>query len=646
MIKITLKNFRKFTKAEFVFDKKFSLISGKSGCGKTTIFMAIIFALTGEGKNVQTRGKTSCSVILRMKGFAIERTKRPNRLRLKESGNDKIWEDREAQALIDKYFSQYITGYMSQIVDGSKSFLMMTSTDKIKFLEKMAFGDEKVDVLLSKCKILMNDRKKELLITEKQRETMEKMLCDMKMENVDSKKYLSMDEKKLMKELEECVYEYEKTKKELTKSEQIEQMRSKILSQLRAIPDVDENEEELDLVLRKYRDEKRRWNLYVKEKNKLVKPKTKMSVEEIDERVASLQKFVKLESKEIEILDLQKKEQELSKKIDRSKVKSECPSCKILLTVDRNGSLYVCDDGTKCKGDISVDVRELESKRLKIMARLESMKESCLELEELRKSWIGVDPSLEIKTLMDCKRKLLEYEKQKVLCKSLKVCEPEDIDVNELEDKLRTIRLRKEKENLLENLQECKDPNIVKEFMHRADESIRSFKKDVECIKSAKQWKKVEEFKKIENELNVSYPRSVLLHELIKESEKKAMCDVIDQINLHSQIYIDEFMDSNLSVSLAFDGSRLLLNVKHEGHDCNLNNLSGGEIARVILAFTIAIAEINNVELLLLDECVASLDADSTEQVLTTIRSSFKGTVICIAHQITTGVFDHVLELE
>ena len=157
-------------------------------------------------------------------------------------------------------------------------------------------------------------------------------------------------------------------------------------------------------------------------------------------------------------------------------------------------------------------------------------------------------------------------------------------------------------------------------------------------------WNKVTELLETEASLNKSYPRAIKLQEIIKTAEKMAVTDVIEEINLHAQMYLDSFLD-DMNVKLVFDGVKLNVEVSQNGHDSDFQNLSGGELARVILAFTIALAEINNVKLLLLDECVASLDQESTGQVIDTIKANFRGNVICIAHQTTTGVFDHVLEL-
>lgn len=74
--------------------------------------------------------------------------------------------------------------------------------------------------------------------------------------------------------------------------------------------------------------------------------------------------------------------------------------------------------------------------------------------------------------------------------------------------------------------------------------------------------------------------------------------------------------------------------------------LSGGELARVILAYTLALSEMFSNPILLLDECTASLDEDTTNTVFEVIKENFQGKmVIIIAHQIVQGTFDKHIDL-
>ena len=79
---------------------------------------------------------------------------------------------------------------------------------------------------------------------------------------------------------------------------------------------------------------------------------------------------------------------------------------------------------------------------------------------------------------------------------------------------------------------------------------------------------------------------------------------------------------------------------------CDLYTLSGGELSRVILAFTLALADIFNTPMLLLDECTASLDQELTSIVFSAIRDNFNGKLILIiAHQVVNGLFDKTIQI-
>ena len=134
-MRIQIENFRCYENKTFDFgDDGQVLLTGPSGEGKTTILMAISFALFGNGRKVVTQGKTSCRVALEFEDMKIVRTKSPNRLVL----NDAL-EDAAAQEVINRRFGTNfdVTGYVEQF--GIKSFILMSPSDKLEFLEKHAF---------------------------------------------------------------------------------------------------------------------------------------------------------------------------------------------------------------------------------------------------------------------------------------------------------------------------------------------------------------------------------------------------------------------------------------------------------------------------------------------------------------------------
>jgi DNA repair exonuclease SbcCD ATPase subunit len=151
-MKIRLLNFRCYEDKTFEFDDDgLVLISACSGAGKTTIFMAIQFVLFGIGTKVTRFGKTSCKVELEFQNLKIARTKRPNRVVLNDDVSE--YEDDAAQEIINKKFGDTfnVTGYIPQNV--LNSFIVMSPTDKLEFLEKFAFKDVNLTEIKSEIKI-------------------------------------------------------------------------------------------------------------------------------------------------------------------------------------------------------------------------------------------------------------------------------------------------------------------------------------------------------------------------------------------------------------------------------------------------------------------------------------------------------------
>ncbi len=136
-MKVSLYNFKCWEEKIFdLGDDNFTLLTGKSGVGKTTIFDAISFVLYGKGQKVIMHGKKSCKVIFEYKDVKIERSKRPNIVKL----ND-VYEDDAAQEMINKKFGENfdITGYIKQ--GNHNSFILMGPLEKLAFLENFAFKD-------------------------------------------------------------------------------------------------------------------------------------------------------------------------------------------------------------------------------------------------------------------------------------------------------------------------------------------------------------------------------------------------------------------------------------------------------------------------------------------------------------------------
>ena len=166
--------------------------------------------------------------------------------------------------------------------------------------------------------------------------------------------------------------------------------------------------------------------------------------------------------------------------------------------------------------------------------------------------------------------------------------------------------------------------------------------------------KKLDNLKEKEKEDMKTLASANTLKDKIMEAESIAMLNIIDSINTHAQLYLECFFPENpISVRLQpFKQTKknvkpqINIEVEYKGMECDLNMLSGGELSRVILAYTLALAEMFNTPLLLLDECTASLDQELTGTVFEGIKDHFNGKLaLIIAHQVVTGTFDTTVNL-
>ena len=147
----------------------------------------------------------------------------------------------------------------------------------------------------------------------------------------------------------------------------------------------------------------------------------------------------------------------------------------------------------------------------------------------------------------------------------------------------------------------------------------------------------------------------VKLKEHVKNAERKCISDFIDSLNDHASLYIEQFFpDEDIKVDLKTiqesktGKEKISLNfeINYKQMVGDLSYLSGGEKDRVNLAFTLAFSELVNNRILLLDECISSLDAETTNVVLENLKEKYKGKlVLLVSHQANIGFFDSVVNI-
>jgi DNA repair exonuclease SbcCD ATPase subunit len=221
-----------------------------------------------------------------------------------------------------------------------------------------------------------------------------------------------------------------------------------------------------------------------------------------------------------------------------------------------------------------------------------------------------------------------------------------------------TVYIIKTEEELDIKIEEISTLSAEKDLQHEKHlqniEDVKCFLQYEKEQNEIKEWKC--KFQKASDDLdrcNIECKASLDLKKLIIDAEAKSLSNYIHTVNLHVMHYLDLFFLSDpISVELMLYKEskkkvkkfQINIEVKYKGMDIDLTAISGGEFDRVQLAFALALSEIGNSKLVLLDESISSLDQQTCSTVLDGIRSSGRLTLI-VSHQITSGEFDQIVKV-
>lgn len=757
-MRLTLTNFGTWTHCVYEFPDAsgLTLISGPSGKGKTTLLRAINYALTGEGTKLPTHGEIKCTVCFEYQDLIITRTNRPGRLTVKNVKNGITYEADEAQSLIyntiGRHFS--IAGYIQQ--KGENSFLCMSPSDKLHFLEKVAFSDIDIESIKERSKDLVN--KAENTLSRIQGEV--DNILKNKVHEPESFSYKTSDIEKNLKDIKNKISSLEASEKDLNKRIQQSQVnkikRESLINRISEITEtpvpekksIDDLRVKLDKILlyekymniqTKLNDIQKRYDVqYETEFNRLndslkAVQIVEFSLEDKEEllnlidalKVYKEQQFVKsqrlkyaYDSSRIDFLSVEvaKLEQTIPLYVLGKEAK-HCPSCKSSIRICKDYSLEVYT-GAKYSLDTEKQMREQLQSYKKELIQLEFNKRNydALPKEEDEEEIIELNPEevedriKELKSIeKNCqisKDNLEKLKKEMDTLSSRKIFKDMTIEINALKSSLpavipdlpegdakklesliyeyqafnkevdKLIKKEQEQQLKLQQLQkellsipQPEDETVLKNQINTTIEQLnenKTRKQDLSTLldKAKEYERQLNEYLKYKQNLTMSeneYKKAEQTFTCVKKfrdaiitSEFLAINSLIEEINTHLQQHLNLFFPDNpitIEVKLFKENEKkktvknqVHVSVGYRGTLTDLNSLSGGEKDRVNLAFTLALAEIFNLPLLMLDETLSSLDRESTENILEHIQKESRN-ILVVAHQVTSGLFDHIIKI-
>jgi len=772
-IEISLTNFRCWEDKTISFPSKgLCLLHGRSGKGKSSILNAIVYAITGKGKNISTFQKKSTTVRILIDGLTITRKRGPNRLIVERDATH--YEDDVGQAVIDSLFGKEFcnTSYIDQ--DNVNSFVTLSPSEKFEFLERLLLSTDGIDDMRERVRRNLSDAKDGFTTEDSRANTLRQLLSKMpnadppplrlKEWNVDRNNVCALIEKTTSNlEVSErnrrtLSSKIKKAEADIQTASLTQEKRNKLLWKMdelcRALIAVSGNEEDLErerseceqlqqqhhhhneyvryaALLAKYEAIKAEHDkervMLEKERDGLARRSmTEQSVERLKKAQELMHRLVRLEEKLTDPIDqeqIDRLEKEwrgssersamLQSLITQCETRYECPSCekvlefsnKRLVISQGNRQDLTClqeeyqsakTSATSLRADLDQAIRQ------KIMYDQSDVEYNRLfdKLEETLALPDEVVPQDEIETRLaslqvilnrhveidhairriDMDRFLQEKRKEMDACTVKEDVTVPSLSLDELRDRLTVIRETLSTRRSLEREREMVKAELaVIVFVDRKDveaslpserERRDAYEKKVdryrEMLEPLKNWEKVDRerqaYEKIEYDMRQSEEKKtkwadrirglVKLRDHIKHAEQRCITDFINSLNQHAASYISDFFpDEDIVVELTTEAKvkekvSLHFQVSYRQMTGDLSFLSGGERDRVNLAFTLAFSELVDNRVLLLDECISSLDAETTNIVLEQMKEKYKGKlVIVVSHQANLGFFDDVIEI-
>lgn len=206
--------------------------------------------------------------------------------------------------------------------------------------------------------------------------------------------------------------------------------------------------------------------------------------------------------------------------------------------------------------------------------------------------------------------------------------------------------------------------NIVNELIEEdrqfreREKLLQLFLKYKDELERYNKWQeKLLDARECEKNSRISLVTAEKLLRKIQETESASVVNTIDSINHHMKYYLEKFFTDPIEVEISSFKSTakgdkkpsINIQVGYKGVETDISCLSGGERARVEVSICLAINALVGSRLILLDESMSSLDADTVEGITEVLRhdaDTQDKLIITVLHQANQGQFNNVINVE
>lgn len=662
--KVRLENIRSYVDATVCFSKGSTLLAGDIGSGKSSILLAIEFALFGlgniSGDALLRHGKQHGSVELHFevdgKDVIIRRElKRHRRKEQQEAtqqesgyiiidGNKRVGTPQELKAIVFK-----LLGYPKDLLKKRKNLvyrytvytpqeemkmILLESPEERKKVLRKVFGIEKYELLIQNANTILKEIKGRINLLEELSKDLgekEKELLSLKEEKQKIESEISIFEKelnevmRLKNEKKKALEHFENEIKELNKvKELLAKLKTEYATNEEALK---KRDAELNDVTRRYEQIKKELAGATLHDAKILQDELKIKEKELKQRLEANQQ----KREEISSLKSQIKEREDVK--NRILRLARCPLCDQEVSKEHKDEI-VNRENSKIKilnekiALLEKEVKDNEKIIEVLEQEISSIRVKHIEAEKRTKDFEMLKfLETKISELKELKENLLKKSSQ--LNEEIKNLYSEIDSKKELESEYKA--LKKEFELILD-----KEKRILAKFEAKKQERRFTESKINECEKMIREKKEKAELAKKLKRFSV-WMKDFLIP-LMEIIEQHIMAKAQQEVDLLFREWFNMLVeDEQLQARIDEDFTPV---IEQNGYETNIEFLSGGERTAAALAYRLALNKVINdlmviktKNIIILDEPTDGFSSEQLDKMRDVLEQLNAEQVIIVSHE-------------